>query len=217
MNPKVNRSNEARSYSPKNNWKSSSKWIGSTSVSWLWPLKGGHPKMRDSNQLNLGISMEPTIKKLWMLGLRKWRIIYMLLRLDDIRPWSSPNPIWKAMPPSGGQWDKRKGITMATLGSSLRNALSPNLSQGIPITSRVQTLWPCECHKWQLASICEGLFRTHAWDPTHAWVGSHVLICDGVSNLGQAEAWGELALFTNKGHHESGRLFGCGAGWKIQV
>jgi hypothetical protein len=29
---------------------------------------------------------------LWMLGLPKWRITYMPPRLDDIRPWSLPNP-----------------------------------------------------------------------------------------------------------------------------
>ncbi len=67
------------------------------------------------------------------------------LRLDGIRPWSLPNPTWKAMPPhGGGQWDKRKGRAMATLGSSSRTALKSNLSQGISTTSRganFMTLW----------------------------------------------------------------------------
>ncbi len=40
MSPKVRRNNGARSYSPRSNWKSSSKWIGMTSMSWLLPLKG---------------------------------------------------------------------------------------------------------------------------------------------------------------------------------
>jgi hypothetical protein len=30
-------------------------------------------------------------ERLWMLGLPKWRIIYMSPRLDDIWPWSLPN------------------------------------------------------------------------------------------------------------------------------
>ncbi len=90
-------------------------------------------------------------------------------------------------------------------------------SKFVPRNLEVQTLRPCECHKWQLAAICEGLFRIHAWDSTHAWTGLRVPICDGASNLGQAEAWGELALLTIQSHHESRRLLRCGSGWKIQV
>ncbi len=57
-------------------------------------------------------------------------------RLDDIRLWSLPSPTWKAMLPHGeGQFDKRKGRTMVTLGSSSRNVSRLNLSQGTPITS----------------------------------------------------------------------------------
>ncbi len=145
MNPKVKRNNGAQSYSPRNNWKSSSKWIGSISVSWLWPSKGGHPKMRDSNRRNPRTLMVPVTERLWMFVLLKWKIICMLRRLDGIRPWSSLNPTWKAMPPhGGGQWNKRRGKTMVTLGTSLRNALSPNSFQGIPTTSRGAnsgTLW----------------------------------------------------------------------------
>ncbi len=66
-------------------------------------------------------------------------------RLDGIRPWSLPSPTWKVMPPhGGGHWDKRKGRTMVTLGSSLRNVSSSNSSQGIPTTSwaaNFATLW----------------------------------------------------------------------------
>jgi hypothetical protein len=36
--------------------------------------------------------MGPKIEKLWMLGLQKWRIIFMLPKLGDIRPWNLPNP-----------------------------------------------------------------------------------------------------------------------------
>ncbi len=89
--------------------------------------------------------MVPVTERLWMLGLPKWRIIYMLLRLDDIRLWSLPNPTWKAMPPhGGGQWNKRRGRTMVTFGSFLGNTLSPNSFQRIPTTfqgANSTTLW----------------------------------------------------------------------------
>jgi len=51
----------------------------------------------------------------------------------------------------GGQWDKRKGRTMATLGSSSRNASKSNLSQGTPITSQganFMTLWMPQMKTW---------------------------------------------------------------------
>ncbi len=134
MSPKVKRSNGARSYSPRNNWKFSSKWIGPISVSWLQPWKEDHPRMRDFNWPNLGTSMVFATERLW-LGLSKWRIIYMLPRLDGIRPWSLPSLIWKTMSPhGGGHWNKRRGKTMVTLGDSLRNMLNSNLFQGISIT-----------------------------------------------------------------------------------
>jgi hypothetical protein len=89
--------------------------------------------------------MVPATKRLWMLSLPKWRIICMPPMLDNIRPWNLPNFTWKAMPPhGGGQWDKRSGKTMATLGNYLRNVSKPSLFQGIPITSRganSATLW----------------------------------------------------------------------------
>jgi len=187
MSPKVRRNNGARSYSPKINWKSSSRWIGLTVVSWLRPSKEEHPRMWGSNQPNPGISMVPVTKRLWTLSLRKWRIICMPPRLNDTWPWSLLSPTWKAMPPPGeGQWDKRKGRTMATFGSSLRNASRPNLFQGkeLRLYLEVQTSWPYECHKWKFEAICEGLLRTHAQNPTHAWVGLCVPIRDGVSNFG---------------------------------
>jgi len=143
MNLKVKKSNRGGSYSPRNNWKFSSKWIGSILVNWLRPSKEEHPRMQDFNWPNLGTSMVPMIKRLWMLGLLKWRITCMPPRLDDIQLWNLPN--FKAMPPhGGGQWDKRRGRTMVTLGNFLRNELKPSLFQGIPITSRgvnSTTLW----------------------------------------------------------------------------
>jgi len=89
--------------------------------------------------------MVPATERLWMLGLSKWRIIYMSPRWDGIRQWSLPNPTWKVMPPhGGGQWDKKKRRTMVTLGNFLKNISKSNLFQGIPITSRSansMTLW----------------------------------------------------------------------------
>ncbi len=218
MSPKVKRNNGARSYSPRNNWKSSSRWIGLTSVSWWRPSKKEHPRMRGSNQPNPGTSMVPMTERLWTLGLQKWRIIYMPPRFDGTRPKSLPNPTWKAMPPrGGGQWNKRKGRTMATLGSSSRNALRPNLSQGTPTTSRganFVTLWMPQMKIWD---NMWGLTRANAWHPAYEWAGSCVPIRDGTSNLGQAKAWGESALLTIRSHHKSGRLLGCGTGWKIRI
>jgi hypothetical protein len=50
---------------------------------------------------------------------------------------------------------------------------------------KMQTLWPCECNKRQLALICEGVFQTHVWNLAYAWVKSCLPLCDGASNLGQ--------------------------------
>jgi len=108
--------------------------------------------MRGLNQPNPETSMVPVTERLWMIGLRKWRIIYMPPRLDGIRPWSLPSPTWKAMPPhGGGQWDKRKGRTMATLGSSSRTVSRLNLFQGTPTTSQganFVTLWMPQMKIW---------------------------------------------------------------------
>ncbi len=82
---------------------------------------------------------------------------------------------------------------------------------------KMQIPWPCECNKWQLAPICEGVFRVHAWNLAYAWVRPCVPFCDGPSNLGQMQTWKELAHLIIKNHHESGRFFGCGTGWKISV
>jgi hypothetical protein len=54
-------------------------------------LKRGSSKNANTNRPNLGTLMVPATEKLWMLGLRKWRIIYMPSRLDGIWPWSSFN------------------------------------------------------------------------------------------------------------------------------
>ncbi len=81
----------------------------------------------------------------------------------------------------------------------------------------MQTSWPCECNKWQIAPICEGVFQTHAWSSIYARVRLCVPFCDGVPNLGHAQAWGGLACLIIQGHHESERLFGCGMGRKIRI
>jgi hypothetical protein len=39
----------------------------------------------------------------------------------------------------------------------------------------------------------------------------------GPSNLGQVQAWRELAHLTDRNHHESGRLFECGTRWKVWI
>jgi len=42
-------------YSPRNNWKSSSRWIGPTLVSWWRPSKRGPPRVKGFNPPNLGL------------------------------------------------------------------------------------------------------------------------------------------------------------------
>ncbi len=123
--------------------------------SWcLWKAlnKEGPPRVKGFNRPSPGTSMVPETEKLWMFGLRKWMTIYMPPRLAGIPPWSLLNPTWKVMPPlGGGRWDKRRGRTMATRGSSLRNALSRSLFQGTPTTSRGAssgTLWMPQMKTW---------------------------------------------------------------------
>ncbi len=142
---KVKRSDQAQSFSLKNNWRSSSRWICLTSVSWLQSSKEDHPKVQDFNLLSLGTLMGSVIERLWMLGLRKWKTTSMPPKLGNTRPWSLPNPTWRATPPhGGGRWGKRKGRTMATHGNFLRNASNRSLSKRLLITSRSAnsaTLW----------------------------------------------------------------------------
>ncbi len=108
-------------------------------------FKGGSSKNAGFQSAKPGNFDGAHDRKLWMLGLQKWRITYMLRRLDNIRLWSLPNPTWKAMLPHGGrQWDKRKGRTMVILGNSLRNTSKPNLFQGILTRfqgANSKTLW----------------------------------------------------------------------------
>jgi len=150
MSSKVKRSNGARSYSPRNNWKSSSKWIGPTLVSWLQPSKEEHPRMRGSNQPNPGTSMVPVIERLWTFGLQKWRIIYM--------------------PPHGGGQRERRGreepwLHLGILQGTRRDRICP---KELRLHLEVQTSRPCEYHKWKYEAICEGLLRIHVGDLAHA-------------------------------------------------
>jgi len=55
-------------------------------------LKGGASKDASSNQPNSGTSMVPVTERLWMLGLQKWRIIYMPPRLAGTWPWNLLSP-----------------------------------------------------------------------------------------------------------------------------
>ncbi len=89
---KVKRSNQTWSSSPQSNWKSSSKLIDLILANWLRPSKEDHPRMRDFSWPNSGTLMVSATKRLWMLGLWKWKIIYMPPRLDNIWLWNLPNP-----------------------------------------------------------------------------------------------------------------------------
>jgi len=145
MTMKVKRSNQMRSSSPQNNWRSYSKWIGPISINWLSPSREDHPKVWSSSPLSPGLLMGPGIERLWMFGLRKWKITFMPPRLVSIRPWNLPNLIWRAMPPhGGGRWGKRKGKPMATHGNFSRNVLNRNSFQRTPTTfqgANFMTLW----------------------------------------------------------------------------
>ncbi len=152
MSSKAKRNQGAWSYSPRNNWKSSLRWIGPTLVSWWRPSRRGPPRVKGFNRPSLGTLMVPVIARLWMRGLRKWMITYMPPKLDNIPPRSLPSLIWRVMPPHGGEpWDKRKGKTMVIRGSYLRSALSRSLFQGIPTTSQGAnsvTLWMSQMKIW---------------------------------------------------------------------
>jgi hypothetical protein len=114
-------------------------------MNYLRPSKEDHRKVWDSNSQNLGTLMGSEIERLWMLGLRRWKITFMPPRLGGTHPWNLPNLIWRAMPPlGGGRWGKRKGRPMATHGNSSNNTLSRNSFQIILTTSQganFVTLW----------------------------------------------------------------------------
>ncbi len=152
MSPKVRKNKGARSYSPRSNWKYSSRWEGPTLVSWWRPSKWELPRVKGSNRPSSGTLMVPAIARLWMLGLRRWTTTCMPPRLDEIPPWSLPNPIWKATPPhGGGRSDKRRGRTTTTPGSSSRSGSSRNLFQGILTTfldANSVTLWMPRMKIW---------------------------------------------------------------------
>ncbi len=56
------------------------------------PSKRGPPRVKGFNRPSLRTLMVLATERLWMLGLPRWRIIYMPPRWDDIRSWSLPNP-----------------------------------------------------------------------------------------------------------------------------
>ncbi len=56
-------------------------------------LKGGSSKGVEFKPAKLGNFDGPGTKRLWMLGLRKWKITFMPPRLVGIRPWNLPNPV----------------------------------------------------------------------------------------------------------------------------
>ncbi len=62
-------------------------------LNWLPPSKKDHPKVWSLSLLSPGLLMGPGIKRLWMLGLWKWKITFMPPRLVDIWPWNLPNLI----------------------------------------------------------------------------------------------------------------------------
>ncbi len=57
MSPKVKRNTGARSYSPKSNWKYSSRWVGPTLVSWWRPSKQEPPRVKGFNRPSPGTLM----------------------------------------------------------------------------------------------------------------------------------------------------------------
>ncbi len=56
-------------------------------------LKGRSSKSVGFKPLSLGILKGSKIKRLWMFGLYKWKITFMLLRLGGNLPWNLFNPI----------------------------------------------------------------------------------------------------------------------------
>ncbi len=216
MSPKVKRNNEARSYSPRNNGKFSSKWIGPTLANWLRPSKEDHPRMRNFNRPNPGTSMVLMTERWWMLSLSKWKIIYISPRLDNIQPWSLPSPTWKVMlPHGGGHWNKRRGRTMVTLGNSLRNVSNPNLFQGILTTSRSAnstTLWMPQM------TTCDNVW---VFIPNSCLRSDTCMSWIACANLWWGFQLGPSVSLRKTGppHYlkPSWRLFGCGMGWEIRV
>jgi hypothetical protein len=55
-------------------------------------LKGGTFKSVGFKPTKPENLMGSEIKRLWMLGLWKWRTTFMLPELGDIWPWNWPNP-----------------------------------------------------------------------------------------------------------------------------
>ncbi len=149
MSPKVKRNNEVRSYSPWSNWRSSSKWIDPTSLSWLQPLKEDHPRMWDFNRPSPGTSMVPQLKGCGCLACRNgglftcrqgWtafdrRACLILLErlhrqmVEDIEIRRKEKP-WLHL-----------GIFQETCRVWIR-------SKEFRLHFEVQTSWPCECNKW---------------------------------------------------------------------
>jgi len=56
-------------------------------------LKGGLSKGAGFQPANLGILTGSKIERLWIFGLRRWRITFLPPRLGSIHPWNLPNPI----------------------------------------------------------------------------------------------------------------------------
>jgi len=59
----------------------------------LPPSREDHPKVWGSSPLGPGTLKGLGTKRLWMLGLWKWKITSMPPRLVGTRPWNLPNPI----------------------------------------------------------------------------------------------------------------------------
>jgi hypothetical protein len=52
--------------------------------------------------------------------------------------------------------------------------------------------------EWQLTTLCQGILWVHAKDQPHAWTWLGLLVCDGISNLGQKQAWGKVTCLIIK-------------------
>ncbi len=160
---KMKRSNQIQSSSPRNNWRSYLKWIGSISMNWFWPSKEDHPKVWSSSPLNQEFWWDPGSKGCGCLACGNGRLLscrqgwstfgretypilferlcFHMVKDGEVRRREDP---WLQM-----------GILQGAYWVKIH-------SQELRLLFEVQTTWPCECKQGQLVLIHEGLFWTHA-------------------------------------------------------
>jgi len=185
MSLKVKRSKGARSSSPMNNWKSSSKWIGPTLVSWLRPSKEEHPRYEVPTSQTRELWWCLWSKDCGHLDCRDGGLFTCCQGWTALGRGTCPvllERLCRHMVEDNETRGREKPwLHLGVLQGTHQDWICP---KELRLHLEVQISWPCECHKWKLEVICEGLLRTHVWDLAHAWVRPCVLICDGASNLG---------------------------------